>query len=101
MMMALRRVERLAEWGLELHLHQQRWTRLVVPDRWRVLARARGVETVVRLTIDAIRKDVDRLHPAVLELVDELLAMGRYEQPPASGADDLRPPVRRALTTAG
>jgi hypothetical protein len=95
------RVERLAEWGLELHLHQQRWTRLVVPDRWRVLARARGVETVVRLTIDAIRKDIDRLHTEVLELVDELLAMGRDDQPRAYGADDLRPPARRALTPAG
>lgn len=76
------RVERLAAWGLDLHLRQQRWTRLVVPDRWRVLARARGLETVVRLTIDAIRKDIDRLHPQVLRLIDELLTMGRYDQPP-------------------
>jgi hypothetical protein len=74
------RVDRLAAWGLEVHLSQQRWTRIVVPDRWRVLSRARGLETVVRLTIDAIRKDIDRLHPEVLRLIDELLAMGRSER---------------------
>ncbi len=96
------RVERLATWGLDLHLRQQRWTRLVLPDRWRVLARARGVETVVRLTIDAVRKDIERVHPQVLELVDELLAMGRYAPPAiASAAEDVRMSEGAVFTRVG
>jgi hypothetical protein len=96
------RVDRLAAWGLDLHLRQQRWTRLVFPDRWRVLARARGVETVVRLTIDAVRKDTDQVHAQVLGLVDELLSMGRYDQPPmGSAAQDVRLSEGAAFTPVG
>jgi hypothetical protein len=70
------RAEHLMTWALQFQ--RTRWTRLVVPERLRTLARHRhpSLESVGTHAVHAISKHNDHTHKAVLEAIDDLLAIG-------------------------
>ena len=91
------RAERVTAWAIDMQ--QRRWTRFLPVSRLRVLGlrRQASVHAIGTYAIQAIPKQTDQTHAEVLQLIDELLAMG---PPPA--APPLRPArERRALLPAG
>jgi hypothetical protein len=70
------RTERLAEWALDLRGH--RWTHFVFPSGWRLTT---SPDVAVRRALSAVHRNTDRMHPHVLALIDELLAIGQRKRP--------------------
>jgi hypothetical protein len=79
------RAEFLTAWSA--HFRRNRWTRYLVPERMRRLARNRhpSVESVGTHAVHAITKHTDTSHASVLEAVEQLLSIGDDQRPaPAS-----------------
>jgi hypothetical protein len=70
------RAEHLTAWAHQFQ--RARWTRLLVPERLRALARHRhpSLESVGTHAVHAISRHSDETHKAVLKAIDELLAIG-------------------------
>lgn len=87
------RAERLSEWAVEMQV--RRWTRLLPPSRLRIagLRRHPSTHALGTSAVRVIARHTDDTHREVLELVDELLAIGAPPQPPRApdAAEDLPP----------
>jgi hypothetical protein len=88
------RAEHLMAWAVQFQ--RTRWTRRVVPERLRTLARHRhpSLESVGTHAVHAISRHNDDTHQAVLKAIDELLAIGA-DQP--RGPEPPTPERRRPL----
>jgi hypothetical protein len=73
------RVAHLASWASVRR--QRRWSRFVLPLRWRALAGNSQPDAVASRAVRAIRMHNDRMHAEVLALIDELLMIGASEEP--------------------
>ena len=87
------RAEFLTAWAQQFR--RNGWTRRLVPERLRTLARHRNpsLESVGTHAVHAITKHTDVTHAAALEAIDQLLSMGAEQQPAPAFA-----PERRART---
>jgi hypothetical protein len=86
-----RRAEFLTAWSQQFR--RARWTRYLVPERLRKLARQRNpsLESVGTHAVHTISRHTDSTHAAVLEAIDQLLAIGAERRPTPAF-----PPERRA-----
>ena len=84
------RAEFLTAWAQQFR--RKRWTRHLLPERMRSLARHRNpsLESVGTHAVHAITKHSDATHAAVLEAVDQLLSIGADPRPAPAFAPDRR-----------
>jgi hypothetical protein len=84
------RAEFLTAWAHQFR--RSRWTRRLVPERLRTLARHRNpsLESVGTHAVHAITKHSDATHAAVLEAIDKLLSIGAERRPAPAFAPDRR-----------
>jgi hypothetical protein len=82
------RIDRLVEWVLELERH--RLTRFVLLRRWRRLSPVQAREAVVTRAMVNVCRRVRSVHPQVLQLVDDLLLIGRPGETPVEAVPDAR-----------
>lgn len=70
------RAQRLADWAV--NMQERRWTRFLPLSRLRALGLRRqpSVHAIGTYAVHAIPKHTGRTHQEVLELIDELLAIG-------------------------
>lgn len=92
------RAEFLTAWAQQFR--RTRWTRRLLPERLRALARQRNpsLESVGTHAVHAITKHSEASHAAVLEAIDELLLIGAEQQPASAVAPDRR--ARPSVPTA-
>lgn len=81
------RLERVAAWTLELRGRRRKWYWL--PERWQgmTLARTFDEDLVAERAILEARCHGDGIHPEVLALVDELIAMDPSQPELTNGED--------------
>jgi hypothetical protein len=86
------RAEHLSEWALQFR--RSRWTRLLMPERMRTLAKHRhpSLESVGTHAVHTISRHSDETHAAVLETIDKLLAIGADRRCSPAHATPTRPP---------
>jgi hypothetical protein len=92
------RADYLTAWAEQFR--RTRWTRRLLPERMRALARQRNpsLESVGTHAVHAITKHSEASHAAVLEAIDELLLIGAEQQPASAFAPDRR--ARPSVPTA-
>lgn len=85
-----RRAEYLTIW--EKHFRRKEWVRSLVPARMRKLAHHRhpSLESVGTHAVHAISRHDDVSHQAVLEAIDQLMALGAEQPPVPAFAPDRR-----------
>ncbi len=88
------RADRIAEWCAQVR--SRRWTRYILPPRLEPLVFRRQAknEAIGAHAVQAIRRHSDETHAAVLDLLDELLAIRlpqRQLAPALPAADELAP----------
>jgi hypothetical protein len=92
------RAEFLTTWSQQFR--RARWSRYLVPERMRTLARHRhpSLESVGTHAVHAISRHTNNTHHAVLEAIDQLLAIGADQRPAPAFAPDRRAAPRVAPT---
>ena len=88
------RAEFLTAWAQQFR--RNRWTRRLMPERLRSLARQRNpsLESVGTHAVHAITKHSDVTHAAVLGAIDQLLSIGAERRPAPTFAPDRRARTR-------
>jgi hypothetical protein len=84
------RAEFLTAWAQQFR--RNRWTRYLVPERMRNLARHRhpSLESVGTHAVHTITKHTAATHGAVLEAIDQLLSIGAEQRPAPAFAPERR-----------
>lgn len=84
------RAEFLTAWSEQFR--RTRWTRYLVPERMRRLARNRhpSLDSVGTHAVHAITKHTDTSHAAVLDAIDRLLSIGAEQRPAPAFASERR-----------
>jgi hypothetical protein len=84
------RAEFLTAWAQQYR--RNRWTRRLLPERMRELARHRNpsLESVGTHAVHAIARHTEATHAAVLEAIDQLLSIGAEQRPAPAFAPDRR-----------
>jgi hypothetical protein len=84
------RAEFLTAWAQQFR--RNGWTRRLLPERMRALARHRNpsLESVGTHAVHAIAKHTQATHAAVLEAIDQLLLIGAEQRPAPAFAPDRR-----------
>jgi hypothetical protein len=84
------RAEFLTTWAQQYR--RNRWTRRLLPERMRALARHRNpsLESVGTHAVHGIAKHTEATHAAVLEAIDRLLSIGAEQRPAPAFAPERR-----------